>query len=762
MVKYIIMKRYYNFKTTVATFACCLFFSISSIFASTYPNTLIGNEKGLFLLSELSQVQLWNKASVKKIIKTNGWYFLTDNGILYSEDLTTFEYRNNGLPINIIKHFDGKEISFNTKTENLKDLEVNPSNQNILITLTRDQVYITYDGGLNWEKEGFNARSNGAKAVAVCNIPNSQGTSDLTLFMSHSIYGLSYKQPNVDNKWHDITTGFEKMNTLSYADEISDIYTTKNGEVYLTQTFIPRLYKLDWNQKAAIMLVKGEQPQDTWDSLTSLNGNLIFMTPSGLKSYKEETKSITSSFSQSLKDGYARVSSMAQIPLCAWLPATVAGNEKGVSLSELWMTCPQKIESDYATKIANHHSVFVPPSQVSDDAGIARYSTIIKENNLDSIVINMKDDYGGLRYKSTDPEILEKGYVSHYSVDLDKFIPTFKEQGVYLIARIVVFKDKNLWKYNFGKYAVKDSVTGKQWQGLRGYETIELAPSKKLEAQVEKEKKFILQKTNSEKALAGAGFEPTKSAKIPQAPTPVTKKVPSYYDEQWVDPYSEDVWAYNVKIAQELIRLGFDEIQFDYIRFPTDGINLNNAEFTWRDQGMDKEDALISFLSYARENIDAPIGIDIYGANGWYRTGARTGQDVEILSSYVDVICPMFYPSHFEQQFLAYEPAIERPYRVYYYGTYRNSVIARNKALIRPWIQAFYLNCSYDKQYYDDNGDYVRREMFGVRDATQNGYMFWNNSGRYTDLSPCPTTDDIYPWDSYEASIKYKKPALSK
>ena len=66
---------------------------------------------------------------------------------------------------------------------------------------------------------------------------------------------------------------------------------------------------------------------------------------------------------------------------------------------------------------------------------------------------------------------------------------------------------------------------------------------------------------------------------------------------------------------------------------------------------MDKESALISFLSYARDNIQAPIGIDIYGANGWYRSGTRTGQDAEMLAEYVDVIGPMFYPSHFEQTF---------------------------------------------------------------------------------------------------------------
>jgi hypothetical protein len=739
-----------------------LFFFTCILSATTYNNTLVGNKDGLFILSELSEMHIWKEAPVDKIVCANGWYFLTENGILYSKDLSSFEYRNKGLPTNIIKHFDGKKSSFTTKTELLKDLEVNPSNPDILVTLTRDQVFITYDGGLNWQSLGFSARSDGAKAVAVCNIPNLNGSTDLTVFMSHSIYGLSYKQPKKNTEWHDIIKGLDNMQSISYPDEVSDILTTATGDVYLAQTFLPRLYKINWNSNSATMISKGDEPEDTWDSLALLNNNILFMTPAGLRLYDEKSKAITTTLNKNLVDGFTRVKGMNKIPHCAWFPPSITHDTSGLSLSELWMTRPQEIESNYADKIAQHHSIFVPPTQVTDQAGIDAYKEIIKKNKLDSIVINMKDDYGLLRYTSNDPSILEKGYVSSYAVDLNTFIPAFKKDGIYLIARIVVFKDRNLWQYNNGKYAVKDSSTGKPWQGLKGYKDIELNPPQKLTEQAEIEKTLAIKKTQTQQALAGAGFTQDKKeddAKIID-PKPVTKNVPDLYDEQWVDPYSQDVWVYNVAIAKELIARGFDEIQFDYIRFPTDGINLSKAQFTWRENGMDKEDALISFLSYARDNIDAPIGIDIYGANGWYRTGARTGQDVEILSSYVDVICPMFYPSHFEQSFLAYEPAIERPYRIYYYGTYRNSVIARNKALIRPWVQAFYLHCSYDKLYYDDNGDYVRREMFGVRDATSNGFMFWNNSGRYTDITPVPTADEKYPWKSFEAAPQYRKPAL--
>jgi hypothetical protein len=147
---------------------------------------------------------------------------------------------------------------------------------------------------------------------------------------------------------------------------------------------------------------------------------------------------------------------------------------------------------------------------------------------------------------------------------------------------------------------------------------------------------------------------------------------------------------------------------------------------------MDMESAIISFLRHIRPRIRAPISIDIYGANGWYRTGARTGQEVELLAPWVDVICPMYYPSHFEQDFLAQDPPELRPYRIYFQGTLRTSRIGRGQIIVRPYVQAFYLNVSYDRKYY--NADYVRRQTEGVRDAGSPGLTYWNNSGRYADI----------------------------
>lgn len=707
----------------------------NNVSLDNYNGALIGTESGLYTISEGNIVPLWTEAPVYKIIRTDEWIFLTLNGIFASSDLITFESRNQGLPFHTIKKYENGEKSFEKQAAELKDLQINPENPKIMATLTRDKVFLTRDGGLTWKNLGFSARTNGAKAVAVCNMKSSTGEDVLTVFMSHSIYGLSWIQPDAKNsKWVDITAGFEMMPSLSSPDEISDILTVRksdeNGniytEVFLSQSFMPCLYKLDWEKQRGVLLGRDTEPLDTIDSLFPIGNKLIYVKPDGIGAFNLETNVFEKEPEVSSKWKY--ISELpGPNPRCLFLPAEFSGFGQPISICELWLLNPSHVTSTYSGIADNKKSLYVPAGQAYTVDRLEPFLKVAEDNKLNSIVIDMKDDYGFLRYISTDPEVKKMGVSSQYAIDLDPFIEKCKEKDIYMVARIVVFKDRSLWRSYNGKYAISDSSTGKPWQGIRRY----VQPEEGAD-------------------ITGKVLEYDESGNP-------TGRIAEFYDEYWVDPYSEEVWAYNVAIAKELISRGFDEVQFDYIRFPTDGTNLYKANYKWRDSGMDMEGALLSFLKYARENIKAPIGIDIYGANGWYRSGARTGQDVEMLSHYVDVICPMFYPSHFEQDFLAYAPAEERAYRVYYYGSYRNAVIARNRVLIRPWLQAFYLNVSYDKKYYDEN--YVLRQVYGNRDSINRGYMYWNNSGRYSDISPDPGLSS-YPWTLPWANSEYKTPAL--
>ena len=174
---------------------------------------IAGAASGLYrITSTKTAIPLWNEGKVLKIIRTrqteqnlaeqnadsdllknnaekNGprWYFLTSRGILTSSDLQNFEYRNNGLPFLKMKEVNLDQVSFVDRPAQLKDLEVHPENPQILVTATKDRVYITYDGGLNWKSLGsMSSATSGIKAVAVCTVGGV-----LTVFESHPIFGYS-------------------------------------------------------------------------------------------------------------------------------------------------------------------------------------------------------------------------------------------------------------------------------------------------------------------------------------------------------------------------------------------------------------------------------------------------------------------------------------------------------------------------------------------------------------------------------------------
>jgi len=690
---------------------------------------LAGSDLGLFLIGKNNKITpLWEDGRVDQIQpvvfaldsekSTSGWFMKTSKGLFFTTDFKDFEERNSGLSFLTIKKYDGKKSTLEKQIQELKDFSVNPINNLEMVTATKDAVYISKDGGKNWKNiKSMSRNTSGMKAVAIATIQN-----ETVVFMSHPTYGFSYILPDRQkSEWTDVSSGFEIMKSLTSTDEISDIlpvyFKDEEGnlqtEIFISQGYLPRIYRFNWTAKKAELLYKDDKPVNAFDGLGYIDGTLYFTKLENLESL-DLTTLTTKGAPTKLKEWEKGFNNVPGMINTAWIPKSKSGFSTGLILNELWELYPGSVNTPYAEIADGKKSIYASAYQCRLQSGIDKYKKLLKDRNMNSLVIDMKDDQGLLRYDTNDPLVKEKGSVTQYKIDLDHFVSEFKKDNTYLIARIVTFKDKSLSKYGKEKYAVVDSKTGKAWRGIKGTETV----------------------INEED-----GTEST---------------VTSYYDEYWVDPYCQEVWEYNVAIAKELIARGFDEIQFDYIRFPTDGKNLYNAKYRWRDEGMDKESALISFLSYARENIDAPIGIDIYGANGWYRSGTRTGQDAEMLAEYVDVIGPMFYPSHFEQTFLNYEPVADRTYRIYYYGSFRNTVLCRNRAIVRPWVQSFFLNVSYDRAYY--NSSYIEKQFFGTRDSINRGYMCWNNSGDYSTTPPDVADDAQFTGTAPES--KFEKPAI--
>ena len=659
---------------------------------------VIGANEGLYYIDTAGKTEvLWTGGSVKKILHIPGqretWVILSGEGVLISTDLHNWEKRNNGLPVKTIKIYENGVKSFLNMPQDLKDLEINPSNPQIMVCATSTRVYLTRDQGRSWTNiGGLTYQTDGIKAVAAAYLP------ELTVFLSHSVYGTHYIRPDTANsQWTELIEGIEKLETTNNPNEVSDIAVFNNPpEIYISQSFIRRIYKLDWNRKRFNLVWSDSSPFGMVDSLYAGNERLYFL--------QEGTAASINFSNNSMQKQPEIQAAVKRIPANIMLNcALIEWNSQKIPLSELWLLNePRDMSKNIA---ANKEGLYLPVNHAMDSYSLRPYLDTIQRAGLNMIVIDMKDDYGRLRFTPNNPLISERGRVFR-PLDIDEFLRNMKQRGIYTVARVVVFKDPVLAEMENNRYAVWDGRNSKPWVGY--------VDARRRKAGI----------TAQERRDELNQFFPTND--------PEFEIVRTFYDERWVDPYSEEVWDYTAALSIELHERGFDEIQFDYIRFPTDGVNLGDARYRWQENGMDRESAILSFLRHVRSRINAPISIDIYGANGWYRTGARTGQEVELLAPWVDVICPMYYPSHFEQYFLAQNPSEMRPWRIYYHGTQRTERIGRGRIIVRPYVQAFYMNVSYDRVHY--NEDYIIREIQGVREAGSGGFTYWNNSGRYADI----------------------------
>jgi hypothetical protein len=337
---------------------------------------------------------------------------------------------------------------------------------------------------------------------------------------------------------------------------------------------------------------------------------------------------------------------------------------------------------------ADHVSFYLSPWQL-DQERLDGHMAFAAEQGMTAVVIDFKDDFGRIAYNSDLELHRQVGAVRGY-FDAERVISTVHDNDLYLIARIVVFKDRELFGYDGNRYALWDSRRNAPW-GVFRTETDE-----------------------------DTGEERTRQV------------------EHWVDPFSEDVWDYNIAIARELEELGVDEIQFDYIRTPADG-RTRDIEYRFREESPaleendpyrdDREEALSAFLARARDQISLPIGIDVFGFNGWYRM-SYLGQDIARLAQHVDVISPMLYPSHFPRAFLPDIPYLEWAETLYREGVARGRRITNDSVLIRPYIQSFLIGgeLQFEEPRYTD---YLKHQIRGSLDAGASGFTLWNFSGRY-------------------------------
>ena len=188
----------------------------------------------------------------------------------------------------------------------------------------------------------------------------------------------------------------------------------------------------------------------------------------------------------------------------------------------------------------------------------------------------------------------------------------------------------------------------------------------------------------------------------------------------WANPSDNRVWDYNIALSKELARMGFDEIQFDYVRFPSDG-DLSIISYPNTLPGFSKSDCIASFLEKAHDELK-PLGVsisaDVFGLTAWKTDDFGVGQVLEKMAPHLDVICPMFYPSHFPSGFLGKQSPGDFPEMIM--ETSMRSMMNRTDKPIRPWIQGFW----YSKQQ-------IVAQIDGLEIASGSSWSIWSPTGRY-------------------------------
>lgn len=291
----------------------------------------------------------------------------------------------------------------------------------------------------------------------------------------------------------------------------------------------------------------------------------------------------------------------------------------------------------------------------------------IQAAGANAIVFDVKDILGVVNYRSTVPEVEEYRRHEPPIRDIRKVIQYLHDNNIYVIARTALFQDRNLATVR-SDLAMKDR-------------------------------------------LEPGGIHLVKGERL------------------WVDPGHEEVRLYNLKLVSELVTLGVDEIQFDYVRYPAEG-NMKGLVFTDVNRPEDKTEHIREFLAGAyalTRGTGIHTAIDIFGVVAWGEEAdiRTTGQRIPRLATFVDIISPMLYPSHFASGYGGFDKPADEPYHFYKEGVNKALTLAGDHVVIRPWMQAFAWRVT------NYNEKYIIEQIEGNIAGGGIGWMMWNAGNSY-------------------------------
>lgn len=308
-----------------------------------------------------------------------------------------------------------------------------------------------------------------------------------------------------------------------------------------------------------------------------------------------------------------------------------------------------------------------------------RVIKILDETEANAVVIDIKDDTGKVSFLINNEPFASLGSSENRIPEIRELIARLHAKNIYVIGRISTFQDPYLIK---------------KW------------PSEAVKTEGDKS---ILWRDRK-----GIG---------------------------WFDAGSPKVWDYVVALAHESYDVGFDEINFDYIRFPSDG-NMKDIYFPYS-EGKDKAEVLESFFKHIDQEFrksehPIPISADLFGMVTTNSDDLGIGQVLERAAPYVDFIYPMVYPSHFPDTWHGYANPAEKPYEVI--KITMDSAVAKLEAIgenpdkIRPWLQDFNLGATY-------TAEMVRAQIQATYDAGLTSWLIWDPRNVYSKGAFLPETN---------------------
>jgi len=320
----------------------------------------------------------------------------------------------------------------------------------------------------------------------------------------------------------------------------------------------------------------------------------------------------------------------------------------------------------------------------------AKLVKVVEETEINSLVIDIKDFSGTLSYKPTNPDLDHAWQASKCGTkDMKEFIATLHAKNIYVIGRVTVFQDPHYSKLH-PELAVKSIATGLPWKDKKGL--------------------------------------------------------------NFLDVGGKESWDYTIALAKDAYGIGFDEINFDYIRYPSDG-NMKDASYTLSTGS--KADQLEKFFQYLHEQLKdtgMKTSADLFGMTTTNYDDLNIGQVLERALPYFDYVAPMVYPSHYPPNFNGWKNPNLVPYELIhfvmkrgveraeatttYVSTLTNTRIGTStpakythtpvsKLKLRPWIQDFQYGGTYGPKE-------IRAQIQASYDVGLTSFMIWSPSNKYT------------------------------